>query len=162
MSETLLYGLGEKLENPILAPPDLVEFCEDIRRQWHADRLEGARIAYVLKPKSPTAGPHVELGNARGMNRILSLVGSVDFILTFYWDTWRKLSDAKRRALRLVREHHGFARNTVIAAGDGANDLAMLAEAGIGVAYHAKPVVRAQATHALSHAGLDGILHLFN
>ena len=70
--------------------------------------------------------------------------------------------DTKRRALRLVREHHGFARNTVIAAGDGANDLAMLAEAGIGVAYHAKPVVRAQATHALSHAGLDGILHLFN
>lgn len=70
--------------------------------------------------------------------------------------------DAKRRALRLVREHHGFARQAVIAAGDGANDLAMLAEAGIGIAYHAKPVVRVHATHALNHAGLDGILHLFN
>lgn len=69
---------------------------------------------------------------------------------------------AKRHTLQLVRDYHGFARNTVIAAGDGANDLPMLAEAGIGIAYHAKPVVRGQATHAISHAGLDGILRLFD
>ena len=69
--------------------------------------------------------------------------------------------EAKRHTLRLVCEHHGFPRESVIAAGDGANDLPMLAEAGIGIAYHAKPVVRKQATHAISHAGLDGILKLF-
>ncbi len=69
--------------------------------------------------------------------------------------------EAKRHTLQLVRKHHGFTPESVIAAGDGANDLPMLSEAGIGIAYHAKPVVRKQATHAISHAGLDGILRLF-
>ena len=68
--------------------------------------------------------------------------------------------EAKRHTLQLVRRHHGFAPETVIAAGDGANDLPMLHEAGVGIAYHAKPVVRAQATYALNHCGLDGILNL--
>jgi phosphoserine phosphatase len=69
--------------------------------------------------------------------------------------------EAKRHTLQLVRKHHGFAPNTVIAAGDGANDLPMLTEAGVGIAYHAKPVVREKATYALNHSGLDGILNLF-
>ncbi|WP_374476327.1 phosphoserine phosphatase SerB [Zoogloea sp.] len=70
-------------------------------------------------------------------------------------------AEAKRHTLQLVRKHHGFAPESVIAAGDGANDLPMLTEAGIGIAYHAKAVVRMQATHAINHAGLDGILRLF-
>ncbi len=69
--------------------------------------------------------------------------------------------EAKRHTLELVRRHHGFAPETVIAAGDGANDLPMLLAAGIGVAYHAKPLVREQASFALNHSGLDGILNLF-
>lgn len=68
---------------------------------------------------------------------------------------------AKRHTLQLVRKHHGFAPETVIAAGDGANDLPMLGAAGVGIAYHAKPVVREHATYALNHSGLDGILNLF-
>lgn len=69
--------------------------------------------------------------------------------------------EAKRHTLQLVRKLHGFAPETVIAAGDGANDLPMLTEAGVGIAYHAKPVVREKATYALNHSGLDGILNLF-
>ncbi|WP_374266410.1 phosphoserine phosphatase SerB [Zoogloea sp.] len=68
---------------------------------------------------------------------------------------------AKRHTLELVRKHHGFAPETVIAAGDGANDLPMLAAAGVGIAYHAKPVVREKTTYALNYSGLDGILNLF-
>jgi len=49
----------------------------------------------------------------------------------------------------------------VIAIGDGANDLPMMAEAGTSIAYHAKPVVKAQASHALDYCGLDGVLNLF-
>ena len=47
-----------------------------------------------------------------------------------------------------------------IAMGDGANDLKMLAIAGLGVAYHAKPAVRAQSDTALHHRGLDAVLDM--
>ncbi len=49
----------------------------------------------------------------------------------------------------------------MIAIGDGANDLAMLAEAGVSIAYHAKPVVQQKATYSFNHVGLDGLLNLF-
>ena len=47
-----------------------------------------------------------------------------------------------------------------IAVGDGANDLPMLAAAGLGIAFHAKPAVAASAQHKISRLGLDGILYL--
>lgn len=50
----------------------------------------------------------------------------------------------------------------VVAMGDGANDLEMLAAAGMGVAYHAKPKVRQQADCALNESGLDGLLTLLD
>ena len=61
---------------------------------------------------------------------------------------------------RLKRELQVDA-SRVIAIGDGANDLPMMAEAGTSIAYHAKPVVKAQASHALDYCGLDGVLNLF-
>jgi len=47
-----------------------------------------------------------------------------------------------------------------VAVGDGANDLAMLELAGLGVAYHAKPVVAAQADACIRHCDLTAILYL--
>ena len=70
-------------------------------------------------------------------------------------------AEAKARLLIEVRQQLGLAPEQVIAMGDGANDLKMLAEAGLGVAYKAKPVVRAQADVAISHVGLDGVVNLF-
>ncbi|MCF6253671.1 MAG: HAD hydrolase family protein, partial [Thiomicrorhabdus sp.] len=46
----------------------------------------------------------------------------------------------------------------VIAVGDGANDLLMMKEAGLSIAYHAKPAVQKEALTALNHRGLDAIL----
>jgi len=69
--------------------------------------------------------------------------------------------EVKRRTLLRVCQQRGFTADRVIAAGDGANDLPMLTEAGVGIAYHAKPVVREKADYALNHSGLDGILNLF-
>jgi phosphoserine phosphatase len=71
--------------------------------------------------------------------------------------------DAKRKAQELVklRDTLGLTPDQTIAVGDGANDLKMMKVAGVGVAYHAKPVVQEKATYALNHTGLDGIAHLF-
>lgn len=70
--------------------------------------------------------------------------------------------DAQTKADKLVelREKLGLTTAQTIAIGDGANDLKMMAAAGIGIAYHAKPVVQAQATYALNYAGLDGVVNL--
>jgi phosphoserine phosphatase len=70
--------------------------------------------------------------------------------------------DAERKAL-LLREiaiSEGIALQQTIAVGDGANDLPMLSSAGLGVAFHAKPLVRETAQHAISNFGLDAILYL--
>jgi len=68
----------------------------------------------------------------------------------------------KRAALLKARDELGLRTDQIVALGDGANDLKFMAEAGVSIAYHAKPIVRAQATYALNHVGLDGVLNLFN
>jgi phosphoserine phosphatase len=53
------------------------------------------------------------------------------------------------------------ADGVTVAIGDGANDLPMLAAADVSIAFRAKPAVRALATHAIDHCGLDAVLNLF-
>lgn len=69
--------------------------------------------------------------------------------------------DAKAAHLRQARERLGLRPEEVIAAGDGANDIPMLTEAGFGIAYRAKPILRDAADCRLDHVGLDGVLNLF-
>jgi len=70
-------------------------------------------------------------------------------------------AQAKAAKFRQMARRLGAARGQTVAIGDGANDLKMMAEAGTSIAWRAKPVVRAQATHALDYSGLDGVLNLF-
>jgi phosphoserine phosphatase len=68
--------------------------------------------------------------------------------------------EVKARRLQEMAAQLGIGMEQTIAVGDGANDLPMLKIAGLGVAFHAKPVVQANARHAISTLGLDGILYL--
>jgi phosphoserine phosphatase len=68
--------------------------------------------------------------------------------------------NAKLAALLELRERFSLPHAAVLAVGDGANDLAMLREAGLGVAYRAKPAVAAAAHARIDHADLSALLYL--
>ena len=69
--------------------------------------------------------------------------------------------DGKRKAelLRLIAQVENVDIRQTVAVGDGANDLPMISIAGLGIAFHAKPKVKATANQSISTIGLDGILY---
>ena len=75
---------------------------------------------------------------------------------------WGDICDGaeKRRTLLEVASLMGIDPRQAIAVGDGANDLPMMGAAGLSVAYHAKPAVRAQAMVAINQGGLDRLLEV--
>lgn len=76
---------------------------------------------------------------------------------------WGDICDGaeKRKMLLETCAQLGISPKQAIAVGDGANDLPMMGEAGLSVAYHAKPKVREQAMVAINEGGLDRLLELF-
>jgi phosphoserine phosphatase len=70
-------------------------------------------------------------------------------------------AEGKAEALKKVSQELGLKREQIIAIGDGANDLKMMGEAGVSIAYHAKPIVQENATYSINHVGLDGVVNLF-
>ena len=71
-------------------------------------------------------------------------------------------ADAKRDELLRVSASLGITKEQIIGMGDGANDLKFMAECGVSVAYHAKPIVRGQTMHAINFGGLDAAVNFFN
>ncbi|WP_237059312.1 phosphoserine phosphatase SerB [Microbulbifer sediminum] len=67
----------------------------------------------------------------------------------------------KRVLLGQMAEEHGLGLESVIAVGDGANDIPMLNLGALGIAIHPKPKVRLEAPQAITHFGLDAALYLF-
>jgi phosphoserine phosphatase len=67
--------------------------------------------------------------------------------------------DSKRATLIELRQKLGLAKDETMAIGDGANDMAMIAEAGLGVAYHAKPKVAEAAPMRIEHGDLTALLY---
>ncbi|MGE3149170.1 MAG: phosphoserine phosphatase SerB [Pseudorhodoplanes sp.] len=68
-------------------------------------------------------------------------------------------AEAKLATLRELRQRFALASEETLAIGDGANDLAMIVEAGLGVAYHAKPKVAAAADARIDHCDLTALLY---
>lgn len=73
-----------------------------------------------------------------------------------------RVIDAQRKLelLHVLQQQLGLQTQTVLAVGDGANDLPMLGAAGMGLAYRAKPVVRAAAQHCINQGGLERLLFM--
>ena len=73
-----------------------------------------------------------------------------------------RILDAQRKLELLadISQQHGWPVEQTMAVGDGANDLPMLGAAGLGVAFHAKPLVVQEAPHHVSHFGLDALLYV--
>ncbi len=88
----------------------------------------------------------------------------VDGVLTgrMVDQAWGDICDGeeKRKTLLATCEQLGISPSQAIAMGDGANDLPMMGVAGLSVAYHAKPAVRAQAMVAINSGGLDRLLEV--
>jgi phosphoserine phosphatase len=68
--------------------------------------------------------------------------------------------DAKLAALERTAAAQGIALEATMAVGDGANDLPMIQAAGLGVAFHAKPLVRAEAPAVVTHGDLTALLYM--
>lgn len=93
-----------------------------------------------------------------------NLLDEADGLLTgrVVTQPWGDICDGaeKRRTLLEVASLLGVSAQEAIAVGDGANDLPMMGEAGLSVAYHAKPKVREQAMVAINQGGLDRLLEI--
>lgn len=70
-------------------------------------------------------------------------------------------ANAKAMLLARTRDALGLRPEQTIAIGDGANDRAMLAAAGVGIAYRAKPILRQRATHVIDHGDLSAVARFF-
>jgi phosphoserine phosphatase len=137
---------------------DRIRFMPGARTLVATMRKHGARTVLVSggfyifsRPVRDTLGFDRDYANELAIEdeRILGAVGEP--ILD---------SAAKRAHLLECAAEFGVARAGILAVGDGANDLPMLHEAGLGIAYHAKPHVRAQIGNRIDHADLTALLYL--
>ncbi|HEX9183846.1 MAG TPA: phosphoserine phosphatase SerB [Burkholderiales bacterium] len=165
-----------------------LDYAESLRRRVALlAGLEEAALEHICEERmhlSPGAEALVRACRARGIRTLLVSGGfnfftawlqerlGIDAVLSNVLEivdgrlTGRVLGaivDGRAKAARLVEERSrlGVRREQVLAIGDGANDIPMMAEAGTSIAYRAKPVVREHASHALDFADLDGALNLF-
>ena len=131
-AETLLAALKKHGVKTLLVSGGFVFFTERLKQRLGLDFAHGNTL-------------EVQDGKLTGkvLGHILDAQGKADWLLH-------------------TRDELELQPQQVIAMGDGANDLKMMAQAGISIAYHAKPIVRSQASYALNFVGLDGLVHLLN
>ena len=119
------------------------------------------------KPGRRNQEQNIEIKQGKSILNLLARITTetvdnriVGYVVTF--ENVSDLLDAQRKAelLRQIAVKENISLAQTIAVGDGANDLPMLQQAGLGVAYHAKTIVRENAEHSISNFGLDAILYL--
>jgi phosphoserine phosphatase len=113
--------------------------------------LVSGGFGYFTRRVAEAAGFHVERGNVL-LDDGAALTGDVGMPILG--------REAKLQALEEAVISLGLGFEDSLAVGDGANDLAMIGRAGLGVAYHAKPVVAEAAGAAINHNDLTALLYL--
>lgn len=151
----LLRGLPEARVRELLGTIPLVEGAEKLIRTL---KLLGYKTA-ILSGGFDFFAEHLQarLGiDYIYANRLDMADGAVTGRVT------AEIVDGAKKAalLKQIAEQERISLDQVVAVGDGANDLPMLNIAGMGIAFHAKPLVRQGADHALSCLGLDSLLYL--
>lgn len=143
-------SLAEVLETRIALNPGARELVGTMRANGAATVLVSGGFTFFTGAIAARAGFDTHRGNVLLFDNG-ELTGVAEPILG---------REAKRETLLQQTRAHDIALADVLAVGDGANDLAMLELAGLGVAYHAKPVVAAQADASIRHCDLTALLYL--
>jgi phosphoserine phosphatase len=151
----LLRGLPEKQARGVLQTVPLVEGAE---RLISTLKKLGYKTA-ILSGGFEFFGQHLQ--SRLGIDYVFANpLQIIDGAVT--GQVGSEIVDGAKKAelLQEIARRENISLDQVIAVGDGANDLPMLGLAGMGIAFHAKPVVRENASHAVSYLGLDSILYL--
>ncbi|MBO6543529.1 MAG: phosphoserine phosphatase SerB [Alphaproteobacteria bacterium] len=153
---SLLKGLSEEelqkvYDNQITETPGGRALCATMRKHGATCALVSGGFTFFTSRVAAAVGFQSNQANTLLIENG-SLTGKVsDPILG---------REAKRQALHAFARDLGLAPIDTMAVGDGANDLAMIGDAGLGVAFHAKPVVAEAAAAQVNHGDLSALLYI--
>jgi len=152
----LLAGLPEHRAKELLERIPLMEGAE---RLFRTLKKRGAKTA-ILSGGFTFFGTYLK--EKLGVDYVYANELDVDADGYVTGEVRGQIVDGARKAELLVKiaGRESIPLQQVVAVGDGANDLPMLRLAGMGIAFHAKPIVRASAAFSMTHVGLDGLLYL--
>lgn len=151
----LLKGLEVKVMKDIA---EHLPFTEGVDRLMYVLKKYGYKIA-ILSGGFTFFGEYIQ--KKYGIDYVYANELEVDENGFLTGNFVGEIVDGKRKAelLRLIAQVEKVDLQQTIAVGDGANDLQMLSEAGLGIAFHAKPRVVANARQSINTIGLDGVLY---
>lgn len=151
----LLKGLDVSVMRDIA---ENLPFTEGVDRMMYVLKKYGYKIA-ILSGGFTFFGEYIQ--RKYGIDYVYANELEIDETGHLTGNYVGEVVDGKRKAelLRLIAQVEKVDIQQTIAVGDGANDLPMLSEAGLGIAFHAKPRVVANARQSINTIGLDGVLY---